>query len=169
MRTFMAAQDVSDEAWIRRCITLALRGHGATWPNPMVGAVIVSPSGKVLAEGYHRGPGLPHAEADALAQLGGRAPGATLYCNLEPCNHFGRTPPCARAVVASGVARVVFGMSDPIPGHAGGAAFIAASGIDVEGGVLARECEELNRDFAMWARQEHARTAKAQRELVIGV
>ena len=162
MRTFVVATDVSDEAWIRRCIALALRAFGQTWPNPMVGSVIVGADGTLLAEGYHRGPGLLHAEADALAKLSGKAPGATLYVNLEPCNHYGRTPPCARAVVASGVARVVYGMSDPIPGHAGGAAFIAKHGITVDRGVLEHECEELNREFATWARREHARVSAAE-------
>lgn len=162
MGALVAATDVSDEAWLRRCIALAQRAFGRTWPNPMVGSVIVGADGQLLAEGYHRGPGLLHAEADALAKLGGKAPGATLYVNLEPCNHYGRTPPCARAIVASGIARVVYGMSDPIPGHAGGAAFIAMHGIVVEGGVLQRECEVLNRDFAMWARREHARVAAAE-------
>lgn len=134
----------TDEMWMRRCLALAELGRGRTAPNPMVGAVVVGADGALLAEGWHRGPGLPHAEVDALAQLGGVAEGATLYVNLEPCNHFGRTPPCARAVVAAGVARVVFGMRDPIPGHGGGAAHIALRGIDVEVGVLEDECRALN-------------------------
>lgn len=115
--------------------------------------MIVSPRGRVLAEGWHRGPGTPHAEADALARLKGRAPGATMYVNLEPCNHQGRTPPCAPAVIASGVARVVLGAMDPIRGHAGGARRIARAGIAVTRGVLAAACEEHNRGFFTVARR----------------
>ena len=140
-----------DETWMRRCLELAARG-GRVSPNPAVGCVIVSKRGEVLAEGWHRGPGSAHGEADALAKLGGRAAGATLYVNLEPCNHHGRTPPCAPAVIAAGVRRVVIGAMDPIPGHAGGARRIARAGIEVTRGVLQGECEELNRGFFTWAR-----------------
>ncbi|MEZ4402822.1 MAG: bifunctional diaminohydroxyphosphoribosylaminopyrimidine deaminase/5-amino-6-(5-phosphoribosylamino)uracil reductase RibD [Kofleriaceae bacterium] len=124
----------ADQRWMARCLALAARG-GRTSPNPAVGCVIVSARGRMLAEGWHRGPGTPHAEVDALAKLGGRAPGATLYVNLEPCNHHGRTPPCAPAVIAAGVARVVIGAMDPIRGHAGGARRIARAGIVVDRGV----------------------------------
>ncbi len=134
-----------------RCLQLAERG-GRTSPNPRVGCVIVSARGKVLAEGWHRGPGTRHGEADALSKLGGRAKGATMYVNLEPCNHQGRTPPCAPAVIESGVARVVIGAMDPIPGHAGGARRIARAGIEVTRGVLVEACEELNRGFFKVAR-----------------
>ncbi len=138
---------------MRRCLALAELGRGATLPNPMVGAVVVGSDGALLAEGFHRGPGLPHAEVEALAIVGGSAPDATLYVNLEPCNHFGRTPPCARAVIASGVRRVVFGMPDPVPGHAGGGASIAAQGIEVEGGLLRAECESLNVEWVTLMRR----------------
>lgn len=146
-----AADPHTDERWLRRCLALAARG-GRTAPNPQVGCVIVSPRGDVLAEGWHRGPGTPHAEADALGKLGGRAPGATLYVNLEPCDHHGRTPPCAPAVIAAGVARVVIGALDPIRGHGGGARRIARAGIAVARGVLEAECEAANRGFFTWAR-----------------
>jgi diaminohydroxyphosphoribosylaminopyrimidine deaminase / 5-amino-6-(5-phosphoribosylamino)uracil reductase len=136
---------------MRRCLELAARG-GRTSPNPRVGCVIVSRTGRVLAEGWHRGPGTAHGEADALAKLRpGAARGATLYVNLEPCNHQGRTPPCAPAVIASGVARVVIGAMDPIRGHAGGARRIARAGIAVTRDVLRAECEEANRGFFTWA------------------
>ncbi len=141
-----SAVSPADERWMARCLALAARG-GRTAPNPQVGCVIVSTRGRVLAEGWHRGPGTAHAEVDALAKLGGRAPGATLYVNLEPCDHHGRTPPCAPAVIASGVARVVIGARDPIPGHAGGARRIARAGIAVEVGVLADLCRAANRGF----------------------
>lgn len=144
--------DAWDARWMQRCLELAARG-GRTSPNPQVGCVIVSKAGKVLAEGWHRGPHTPHAEADALAKLRGKAAkGATMYVNLEPCNHHGRTPPCAPAVIASGVARVVIGAMDPVPGHGGGAARIAKAKIAVTRGVLAPACEELNRGFFTWAR-----------------
>lgn len=140
-----------DERWMRHTLALAARG-GRTSPNPQVGCAIVSARGRLLAEGWHRGPGTPHAEADALARLGGKARGATLYVNLEPCDHHGRTPPCAPAVIASGVARVVIGAMDPIKGHAGGARRIARAGVAVERGVLRAECEQANRGFFTWAR-----------------
>ena len=142
-----------DERWMRRCLALARRAEGRTAPNPMVGCVIVSAKGEVLAAGWHRGPGTAHGEAAALARLGGTARGATLYVNLEPCTHQGRTGPCAPLVIASGVRRVVIGAKDPIRGHGGGAKAIAKAGIEVTTGVLEDECRELNRGFFTWARQ----------------
>ena len=101
-------------------------------PNPIVGCVIVDAGGKVIAEGRARKARAPSTrEADALAKLGGKAPGATLYVNLEPCMHHGRTPPCAPVVAASGVARVVIGTEDPIPGHGGGIESLRRAGISV--------------------------------------
>ncbi|MBK9032831.1 MAG: bifunctional diaminohydroxyphosphoribosylaminopyrimidine deaminase/5-amino-6-(5-phosphoribosylamino)uracil reductase RibD [Myxococcales bacterium] len=144
----------ADAHWIARCLELAGRG-GRTSPNPQVGCVIVSPRGRVLAEGWHRGPGTPHAEADALAKVDGRARGATLYVNLEPCRHQGRTPPCAPAVIAAEVARVVIGTLDPIRGHGGGARRIARAGIAVTTGVLAEACRAHNRGFLTWG--QHGR------------
>jgi diaminohydroxyphosphoribosylaminopyrimidine deaminase/5-amino-6-(5-phosphoribosylamino)uracil reductase len=118
--------------------------------------VIVDRRGKVIAEGAHAGPGKLHAEADALAKLGGKAKGATLYVNLEPCNHHGRTPPCAPAVRDSGVARVVVGIDDPIPGHAGGTALLRRAGIEVTVGVLRDQCARANTPFFTWAREGRA-------------
>ncbi len=137
---------------MRRCLALARRGEGRTAPNPMVGCVVVDRRGKVVAEGWHRRAGAPHAEADALARAG-RVAGGTLYVNLEPCRHQGRTPPCAPLVAASGVRRVVVGMLDPIRGHGGGAAWLARRGIAVERAVLEEECRELNRAWLTWARR----------------
>ena len=150
-RAAAAPASDADARWMARCLELAGQGRGRTAPNPIVGCVIVDRRGRVLAEGWHRGPGTAHAEADALARLGGRAPGATLYCNLEPCDHHGRTPPCAPAVIAAGVARVVIGALDPIAGHGGGARRIAAAGIAVTTGVLADACREANLPFFTWA------------------
>ncbi len=138
-----------DRVYMARCLELAEGYRGRTAPNPIVGCVIVR-GDKVLAEGVHEGPGTKHAEADALAKLRGKATGATLYVNLEPCNHQGRTPPCAPAVRASGVARVVIGIDDPIPGHGGGAALLRRAKIAVTTGVLRDECERANRPFLTW-------------------
>jgi diaminohydroxyphosphoribosylaminopyrimidine deaminase / 5-amino-6-(5-phosphoribosylamino)uracil reductase len=140
-----------DERWMRRCLALARRAEGRTAPNPMVGCVVLDRRGRVVAEGWHRKAGALHGEADALARVG-RVPGGTLYVNLEPCRHQGRTPPCAPLVAASGVARVVVGMLDPVRGHGGGAAWLARRGIAVERGLLEAECRELNRAFLTWAR-----------------
>jgi len=145
------ARAADDAVYMARCLELARKAEGRTAPNPIVGCVIVSTGGKVLAEGFHAGPGKLHGEAAALKKLGGRARGATLYVNLEPCNHHGRTPPCAPAVRDSGVARVVIGMLDPIPGHGGGARVLRKAGIAVTTGVLAAECADANRGFVSWA------------------
>jgi len=142
--------DESDRRYMRRALTLARRGARTTRPNPMVGAVVVR-GGRVLAEGYHRRPGTAHAEVDALAKLGGRAPGATVYVSLEPCDHLGRTPPCTRALLAAGVARVVVGVRDPNPLVDGrGIARLRRAGVRVDVGCLEAECRELNRAFFTW-------------------
>jgi diaminohydroxyphosphoribosylaminopyrimidine deaminase/5-amino-6-(5-phosphoribosylamino)uracil reductase len=148
----VSARDERDAKWMKRCLALARKAAGRTAPNPIVGCVIVGRSGEVLAEGYHHRAGEPHGEIDALAKLGGKAKGATLYVNLEPCNHQGRTGPCAPKVIASGVKRVVIGSMDPIATHAGGARAIEKAGIAVTRGVLEAECEAANRAFYTWAR-----------------
>ena len=140
-----------------RCLELAERYRGRTAPNPIVGCVIVDGAGRVLAEGEHHGPGTDHAEIAALRKLDGEAPGATLYVNLEPCNHHGRTPPCAPAVARAQVARVVIGIQDPIAGHGGGAAVLRRAGIQVTTGVLAGACARANRPFLIWS--AHGRPA----------
>ena len=113
-------------------------------PNPRVGCVLITPDGEVVAEGHHRGAGTPHAEAEALAQAGARARGATAVVTLEPCDHTGRTPPCSQALIEAGIARVVYAQSDPHPVAAGGGARLAGAGISVEGGVLTDESLALN-------------------------
>jgi len=143
----------SDARFMRRALALARRGGLATRPNPKVGAVIVR-DGRIIAEGYHRRAGGPHAEVDALARLDGRAPGATVYVTLEPCSHVGRTPPCTKALLAAGVARVVVGVRDPNPLVDGrGVAALRRAGVAVEVGCLEDECRALNRAFFMWIRQ----------------
>ena len=134
---------------MRRAIELAERGAGRVSPNPLVGAVLVDATGAVLAEAFHRRAGEAHAESLALAAAGERARGATLYCTLEPCSHFGRTPPCADAVVAAGIARVVVGHRDPNPVVDGrGLERLRAAGIEVVEGILADDAAALNRAFA---------------------
>ncbi|MBX3703434.1 MAG: bifunctional diaminohydroxyphosphoribosylaminopyrimidine deaminase/5-amino-6-(5-phosphoribosylamino)uracil reductase RibD [Steroidobacteraceae bacterium] len=130
-----------------RALELAERGLLSTDPNPRVGCVLAD-GARVLAEGWHERAGGPHAEAMALAALGGSARGATAYVTLEPCCHHGRTPPCADALVAAGVRRVVYALRDPDPRvDGGGAARLAASGIAVAGGLMAPEARALNAGF----------------------
>ncbi len=133
---------------MRRALRLAARGLGKTSPNPMVGAVVVK-GGKVVGTGYHHRAGEPHAEVLALRGAGRKARGATLYLNLEPCNHFGRTPPCTETVIKSGIKRVVAGMKDPNPLVAGkGIRRLRRAGIRVDLGILESECRALNSPFS---------------------
>jgi len=137
-----------DDRYMARALALAARGRGRTSPNPMVGAVVVDADGRVVGEGYHERAGAAHAEIRALAEAGGRARGATLYCTLEPCAHTGRTGPCAAAVVEAGIARVVVATQDPNPLVAGrGLAHLRARGIEVVEGVRARDAARLNVAF----------------------
>jgi diaminohydroxyphosphoribosylaminopyrimidine deaminase/5-amino-6-(5-phosphoribosylamino)uracil reductase len=126
---------------------LSLAAHGPAWGiNPRVGAVILSPAGEIIAEGWHRGAGTPHAEVDALSKLGpGEARGATAVVTLEPCNHYGRTGPCSEALIAAGVARVVYSVSDPGVASSGGGERLREAGVEVEGGLLADEVESFLR------------------------
>lgn len=162
MKLTPAEQRERDRGHMVRCLELAARHRGRTSPNPIVGCVIVDRRGEVIAEGAHVGPGKDHAERAALKKLDDQAKGSTLYVNLEPCNHHGRTPPCAPFVRASGVARVVIGAMDPIPGHSGGAALLKKAKIAVTTGVLREACERANLPFFTWARhQRPAFTLKA--------
>lgn len=133
---------------MRRAIDLARRGEGHVEPNPLVGAVLLGPNGETIAEGWHQQFGGPHAEVHALAAAGDRARGATLVVTLEPCCHFGKTPPCSRAVIAAGVKRVMIGTRDPFPKVAGGGiAELRAAGIEVMEGCLQGEADELLAPF----------------------
>ncbi|MFI1095712.1 bifunctional diaminohydroxyphosphoribosylaminopyrimidine deaminase/5-amino-6-(5-phosphoribosylamino)uracil reductase RibD [Streptomyces sp. NPDC020917] len=129
---------------MRRAIALSARALGATAPNPVVGAVVLDASGAVAGEGWHQRAGGPHAEVHALRAAGDRARGGTAVVTLEPCNHTGRTGPCAQALIEAGVARVVFAVADPSPNAAGGGATLRAAGIEVESGLLAAEAEDVN-------------------------
>ena len=132
---------------MRIALGLAMRGLGTTAPNPSVGAVIVEEaSGEIIARGWTQPGGRPHAETIALARAGARARGATMYVTLEPCSHFGATPPCADAVIAAGVRRVVASIRDPDPRVAGrGLARLQSAGVEVMAGVLAREADWIAR------------------------
>ena len=138
---------------MRLALREAERGIGHTSPNPAVGALIVSPRGRILARGWHRRAGEPHAEIEAMLTLGKmkRARGATLFVTLEPCSTHGRTPPCTDAIIAAGFSRVVIGTLDPNPAHAGrGIGILEKAGISVSRGVLAERCRELNKSFNKW-------------------
>lgn len=136
------SQGTSEKAAMQRALTVAL--HGPRGVNPQVGAVILSPRGEVLAEGWHRGVGTAHAEVDAMSHLSAeQLRGATAVVTLEPCNHTGRTGPCAQALLDAGVARVVYAVDDPGVVSGGGAERLAAAGVTVEAGFLREEGTEL--------------------------
>jgi len=135
---------------MRHALSLARRGQGKTSPNPAVGCVIVR-EGKVVGRGWHRKAGTPHAEVHALNEAGALAAGADVYVTLEPCSHFGKTPPCAKALIEAGVARVYVGMVDPNPLVSGkGIAMLREAGIAVETGFLEESCRQVNRPFIKW-------------------
>lgn len=138
----------SDKRYLRAALRLARKAAGRTSPNPMVGAILVR-GGKVVGTGYHRFAGADHAEIVALKQAGSRAKGATLYLTLEPCSHYGRTPPCADALIKAGIKEVVAGMADPNPLVAGeGFTKLRRAGIKVRVGVHEKECRALLEAFA---------------------
>ena len=139
-----------DETFMHLALKLAAKGRGKTSPNPMVGAVVVR-GNRIVGRGYHHKAGEPHAEVLALRQAGNRARGATLYLNLEPCSHFGRTPPCTDAILHAGIRRVVAGMKDPNPLVAGkGIRRLRRAGVQVDVGILEAECRELNVPFCTY-------------------
>lgn len=136
-----------DQIWMKRAIELARLGQYSTRPNPNVGCVIVK-DGQLAGEGFHPQAGQPHAEVFALRQAGALARGATAYVTLEPCAHYGRTPPCAKGLVEAGVARVVVACPDPNPLVAGkGMQILQDAGIAVESGVCREEAQQLNLGF----------------------
>jgi diaminohydroxyphosphoribosylaminopyrimidine deaminase / 5-amino-6-(5-phosphoribosylamino)uracil reductase len=142
----------SEIDFMKLALRLAARGAGWVSPNPMVGAVVVK-NGHVVGRGYHRRAGLPHAEVEALLNAGEAARGADLYVTLEPCNHQGRTPPCTQAILAAGIRRVIIASHDPNPEvTGGGAAFLAAQGIDITTGILDAEARRLNEAWFHWVK-----------------
>ena len=137
-----------DRDYMERALFHAARGRGRTSPNPLVGAVVVSPDGVIVGQGYHEQAGAPHAEAHALAAAGARARGATLYCTLEPCCHQGRTGPCVTRIVEAGIARVVASVEDPNPVVQGrGFAYLREHGVTVHVGEAAETATALNQPF----------------------
>ena len=137
-----------DQRFMRRALEHARIGLGRTTPNPLVGAVVVTPDGVVVGQGAHERAGEPHAEVHALVEAGSQARGATLYCTLEPCSHTGRTGPCADRIIEAGVARVVAAMEDPFPQVKGrGFAKLRAHGIQVEVGLEREAAVRLNQPF----------------------
>lgn len=137
-----------DQIHMNRAITLASQALGQTSPNPCVGCVIVDQEGNVIGEGYHHKAGQSHAEVLALKQAGAKAKGSTAYVSLEPCNHYGRTPPCTLALIDQGITRVVIGMVDPDPRVSGtGVNFLKDHGINVNLGIENEKCKSLNRPF----------------------
>jgi diaminohydroxyphosphoribosylaminopyrimidine deaminase/5-amino-6-(5-phosphoribosylamino)uracil reductase len=142
------AKETDDQIWMRLALTVAVKGQGSVEPNPMVGAVVLDAAGQRVGEGYHAKFGGPHAEVVALAAAGEKARGGTLYVTLEPCCHFGKTPPCTDAIKAAGVRRVVAAMADPFPQVAGGGVKVLRdAGIDVTVGVAEAEARELNAPY----------------------
>ncbi|MBI4079910.1 bifunctional diaminohydroxyphosphoribosylaminopyrimidine deaminase/5-amino-6-(5-phosphoribosylamino)uracil reductase RibD [Candidatus Kaiserbacteria bacterium] len=135
-----------DEVFMREALRLAKKGQRRTYPNPVVGTVIVK-EGRIIARGFHRAFGMPHAEVEALSVVGKRARGATLYTTLEPCSHFGKTPPCADAIVRAGVTRVVSATRDPNGIARGGVEKLRKAGIKVSLGTCEKEARALNNAF----------------------
>ncbi len=140
---------IIDEKYMHRCIQLALNGKGFVNPNPMVGAVVVY-KGKIIGEGYHRRYGEAHAEVNAINSVRDKSllKESTIYVSLEPCSHYGKTPPCAQLIIDMGIPRVVIACFDPYPAVSGrGIKMLQAAGIDVTVGILEKEAKELNKEF----------------------
>lgn len=143
----MSEPSERERALMQQCLSLAAQAAGQTAPNPLVGCVIVK-ADHVIGRGHHPGAGHPHAEVFALREAGSAAQGATLYVNLEPCNHTGRTPPCTEAILAAGIQRVVVGMVDPDPRVSGsGIERLRQNQVEVTVGVEATACQQLNEAF----------------------
>ncbi len=146
----------TNETYIKRCIELAKNGLGTTYPNPMVGSVIVA-NGKIIGEGWHKKAGEPHAEVHAINSVKDKSQlkEATIYVSLEPCSHYGKTPPCADLIVRSEIPRVVIGTVDPNHQVAGkGIERLEKAGIEVTVGILEKECQELNKRFFTFHNQK---------------
>lgn len=138
---------MNDRQYMQQALDLAVKGVGYVSPNPMVGAVVVK-EGQVIGQGYHQAVGGPHAEVHALDAAGSSAKGATLYVTLEPCNHFGRTPPCTQKIMAAGIKRVVVAMADPDPTvRGGGNDYLRSQGLEVKCGICEQNALQLNESF----------------------
>jgi len=140
---------------MRKALELAKRGEGYTSPNPMVGALIVK-NGEIISSGYHKYFGGPHAEINALKDAGRQAEGATIYVNLEPCSHYGKTPPCSLALIKAGIKKAVIAMEDPNPLVAGrGIKQLKKAGIEIKSGVLGKEARDLNEVFIKYISSDY--------------
>ena len=145
---------MTDEIFMREALRIAKNAQGRVSPNPLVGAVIVK-DGRIIAEGWHRKAGTPHAEIHALNMAGELAKNSTMYVTLEPCSHYGRTPPCANRIVDAGIKKVVIAMKDPNPLVAGrGIEILRAAGIEVEVGILENDARRLNEVFLKYITQK---------------
>jgi len=163
------------ESFMEEALRLARQGRGWTSPNPVAGAVVVQ-GGKIVGRGWHREFGGPHAEVLALGEARQSARGAVMYCTLEPCNHTGKTPPCVKALIRAGIAKVVLGAKDPNPVAAGGATALRAAGITVSTGVCEEQCRKQNAPFfkyiatglplvtVKWAMSADGKIATARRD-----
>jgi len=141
---------MDDQHYMKLALELAAKALGRTSPNPVVGAVLVK-DGRIVGRGYHHRAGGPHAEVNAINDAGEQARGATLYVTLEPCNHFGRTPPCTHRILEAGIQRVVVAMDDPNPGVGGGGSrYLQDRNIDVITGIGEKEARTLNEAFVTW-------------------
>jgi diaminohydroxyphosphoribosylaminopyrimidine deaminase/5-amino-6-(5-phosphoribosylamino)uracil reductase len=170
----VSAFSAFDHAMMARALALASQGLCTTTPNPRVGCVLVQGEA-VVGEGWHAQAGAPHAEAVAIGRAGARAAGATLYVNLEPCRHQGRTPPCAELIAKSKVRRVVAAMLDPNPQAANGGAALAAAGVEFQSGLMEEAARELNIGFVSrmtrgrpWVRMKIAATLDGRTALANG-
>ena len=148
----MSSEDIT---YMKQALDLARKGEGFTAPNPMVGAVIVKDQ-VIVGQGFHEAVGKAHAEADAIEQAGSSSEGATLYVTLEPCNHFGRTPPCTEKILEAGIHRVVVAQVDPNPDvKGGGIEYLKSKGVDVEIGLCEHEARRLNEGFIKYIQTKH--------------
>ena len=146
---------IADQKYMRRALNLASLGEGTTSPNPLVGAVVVK-DGEIVGEGYHQEYGGSHAEVFALDRAGKKAEGAEIYVSLEPCSHYGKTPPCAQKIIDSGIKRAVIAMVDPNPEVAGqGIKMLKEAGIKVEVGLLAEKAKALNEVFLKYIQSDY--------------
>ena len=136
-----------DLKYMQRALDLAIMARGRTRPNPVVGAVVVN-AGEIVGEGYHKKAGTPHAEVHALQQAGLKANGATIYVTLEPCNHYGKTPPCTKAIIEAGIKKVVVATLDPNPRVCGqGIKALNEAGIETIIGIMEAEAQKINEAF----------------------
>ncbi len=145
---------MTDHEYMQEALSLAKKAKGFTSPNPCVGAVVVK-NGTIIGQGWHRAAGLPHAEVEAIEDAGLKSEGATIYVTLEPCNHFGKTPPCTHKILQSKIKKVVIGCNDPNPFVSGGGIrFLEENGVEVVSGILKEEAETLIEDFIWYIKND---------------